>query len=65
MSPSLRTIVAQETRRIRRKRQRKTFITPGCGRISTTVAVRTGGGGRIGVSLLRLSAEREGFTRTA
>ena len=42
----------------------KTFITSGMRADFYTVAVRTGGGGASGVSLLLIEREREGFTRT-
>ena len=43
----------------------KTFITSGLRADFYTVAVRTGGGGASGVSLLLIERERAGFTRTA
>ena len=42
----------------------KTFITSGMRADFYTVAVRTGGPGASGVSLLLIEREREGFTRT-
>jgi len=42
----------------------KTFITSGMRADFYTVAVRTGGPGAAGVSLLLIEREREGFTRT-
>jgi acyl-CoA dehydrogenase len=42
----------------------KTFITSGMRADFYTVAVRTGGGGASGVSLLLIERERAGFTRT-
>jgi acyl-CoA dehydrogenase len=42
----------------------KTFITSGMRADFYTVAVRTGGSGASGVSLLLIEREREGFTRT-
>lgn len=42
----------------------KTFITSGLRADFYTVAVRTGGGGASGVSLLLIERERDGFTRT-
>jgi len=43
----------------------KTFITSGMRADYYTVAVRTGGEGRSGVSLLLIERDRPGFTRTA
>ncbi len=43
----------------------KTFITSGCRADYYTVAVRTGGEGAAGVSLLLIEADRPGFSRSA